>query len=294
MMGGGSYSMENRAIRSSTLNYATSSVVENFPQTLLQETHKDMDPVGIDVRESRDLPGEHECAVPIAVFMDVTGSMQQVPQEMIADGLPTIMGTVIQRGIPDPQLMICAIGDHTCDRSPIQVSQFESSDELIDREIQKIYVEGNGGGNSGESYLLAWYFATYYTVHDHFEKRGKRGYLFTIGDEPCLDGIDSHSLKRLFGSGQHGNYTAEELLKSAKETYHVYHFHILETRRGQRPDSPQQWERLLGDNFIPVQSYKEIAPQIAEIICEHEDTVKSPDSAPTKPTETAPEPNVTL
>ena len=38
--------------------------------------------------------------------------------------------------------MFLAIGDHTCDRNPIQVGQFESSDQLLVDSLATIHIEG--------------------------------------------------------------------------------------------------------------------------------------------------------
>jgi hypothetical protein len=78
--------------------------------------------------------------------------------------------------------MFMAIGDANCDKAPLQVSQFEADKRIID-QLTQIYLEHSGGGNDFESYNLPWYFAANHTVHDSMEKRGKRGYLFTVGDE---------------------------------------------------------------------------------------------------------------
>ncbi|HAO33838.1 MAG TPA: hypothetical protein DCQ84_12920, partial [Candidatus Competibacteraceae bacterium] len=53
----------------------------------------------------------------------------------------------------------------------------------IARQLRRLWLEKGGGGNACESYTLPWYFAATHTAIDCFEKRGKKGYLFTVGDE---------------------------------------------------------------------------------------------------------------
>ena len=97
--------------------------------------------------------------------------------------LPRLLGLLKDGGyVRDPQLMFGAIGDATCDRAPLQVGQFES-DNRMDGDLERILLEGGGGGQKTESYELAMYFMARHTGIDCFEKRGKRGYLFIIGDE---------------------------------------------------------------------------------------------------------------
>ena len=86
--------------------------------------------------------------------------------------------------------MAMAIGDAECDRAPLQVTQFEADIRLAD-QLRELWIEGGGGGNRGESYHLPWAFAAMRTSTDCFERRGRKGYLFTIGDEPILPGISA-------------------------------------------------------------------------------------------------------
>jgi hypothetical protein len=192
--------------------------------------------------------------------------MGSIPHFLVKEGLPHIMGNIIQRGIKDPQLLFLAIGDHECDTSPLQVGQFESSDELLDKWLTDVYLEGGGGGNAGESYLLAWYFAGLHTVIDCFEKRQQKGFLFTIGDEPTLPEIPANSLKKIMGNGQYKDYPASVLLDKARERYHVYHLHIKETSSGSQQSVMDGWKHTLGDNLIIVDRHAEIARIIPEIV----------------------------
>jgi hypothetical protein len=260
-MGMGAYSIDDRAIRAEKLGYTSKPASAIFSHELSNA----MNPNGVMLRESRDSE-EHPNTVSIILALDVTGSMGSIPHFLVKEGLPNIMGNIIQRGIKDPQLLFLAVGDHECDRCPLQVGQFESSDELLDKWLTDVYLEGGGGGNAGESYLLAWYFAGFHTVLDSFEKRQQKGFLFTIGDEPTLSEIPAKALEKIMGKGQHKSYPASVLLDKARERYHVYHLHIKETSAGSQKTTQDGWKQLMGDNLILVDKHNEIAKIIPEIV----------------------------
>jgi hypothetical protein len=224
-----------------------------------------MNPHGIVIRESRDSE-EHPESLAIILGLDETGSMGSVPHYLVKDGLPHIMDRIIKGGIPHPQVLFLGIGDHECDSAPLQVGQFESSDELLDKWLTDIYLEGRGGGNAGESYLLAWYFAAQHTAIDCFEKRGKKGYCITIGDEPVLDRVPASFLKHMMGDGQFQDYTALELISKASEKYHVFHINVRETQSGNRNHVMDGWRQLLSDNFKIANRKEDVSKIIADII----------------------------
>lgn len=271
-MGNSSYSTEDRSFRSTSLGYHTKSVNEIFTQNVERKCHKDMNPNGVLFRESRDSE-LHPNTIPIQLYLDVTGSMGHIPHEMIKDGLPHLMGALIQNGTPDASLMFGAIGDHECDKVPLQIGQFESGDAELDMWLTRTYLEGNGGGNSGESYLLAWYFAAHHIKTDAFDKRGKKGFVFTIGDEPCLKNLPVSAIKSIMGDagiGQ-GNYSIHDLLKAAQEKNHVYHIHV---NHGGRDLDPL-WKELLGKNLIEITDHKTVSKVISDIILAQESEAAS-------------------
>ena len=229
-----------------------------------------MSPYGIDIRESCD-SDEHPNTVPIVVGLDVTGSMGSIPHDLVKNGLPTMMQTMLDNGVADPQVLFLGIGDHECDSAPLQVGQFESSDELLDAWLTKVYLEGGGGGNDGESYLLAWYFAARHTRIDSLEKRGKKGFLFTIGDEPTLTQIPEQSIKSIMGTEQASMITADDILKQAMDKYNVFHLHVKETRSGQRGYVIDGWKQLMSDGLIEVERKEDIPRIIAETIIKYSD-----------------------
>jgi hypothetical protein len=270
-MGGGTYSLASRSIRADNMGYATKSASEIFQQKNINNA---MDPNGIVVREARDSK-EHPNSLPIILALDVTGSMGSIPHFLVKNGLPTMMDTIIKAGVPDPQVLFMGIGDHEWDQAPLQVGQFESSDELLDKWLTDLWIEGNGGGNNGESYLLAWFFASRYTITDSLEKRDKKGILVTIGDEPTLKELPAKAQKHIMGDGQYSNITAAELLDKAREKYDVYHLHLNQGSNGTRQDVKDGWKQLMGDNVIYVQRREEVAQIISDLVTEREGTTDS-------------------
>lgn len=264
-MGGGSYCVVGATTRSNDAGYHTKSVHEIFTQ---REITNDMSPKNVKIRESRDNK-EHPNSLAIILGLDVTGSMGHIPHGLVKNGLTQIMGNIIQAGEPDPQVLFAAIGDHECDRSPLQIGQFESSDELLDKWLTQVYLEGGGGGNDGESYLLAWYFAARHTSIDCYEKRNEKGFLFTIGDEKTLKSLPSRAQEKIMGVGQFSDLTAGDLLRDASKKYHVYHIHVKETWQGSEQSNIDDWKQLMGKNVVVVEKSDEIAKTISQIIISH-------------------------
>lgn len=265
-MGYSSYSMDSRATRSENLGFMKKSVNQIFTQNVERKAHADMLPSGVVLRESNDSVA-HPNTIPIQFYLDVTGSMGHIPHEMIKTGLPTLMSRLIENGVADASLMFGAIGDHEADNFPLQVAQFESGDAELDMWLTRTYLEGGGGGNAGESYLLAWYFAAFHTKTDAFTKRSRKGFVFTVGDEPCLRNLPVSAVKNIMGNtsvGQ-GNYSMEELLAKAQETNHVYHIHL--NHGGRSVDS--RWREVLGANLLEITDYTTISRVISDVILSH-------------------------
>ena len=226
---------------------------------------KDMDPKGVTFRESRD-SDTHPVTVPIMVFLDVTGSMGRIPEVLVREKLGALMNTLLDHGVDGPQVLFGAIGDHITDRFPLQIGQFEAGTQELDQWLTTTYLEGGGGGQYMESYLLAWLFAARHTSTDSFEKRGQKGFLFTIGDEWTWEGLDEESLKRIMGYSNCEPVSAEELLEEAKRMYEVFHIHINEASYRNHPKVLNPWKGLLGERLIILEDYNAIAETIASTV----------------------------
>lgn len=212
------------------------------------EVHPDLDVRG-KVRESRD-SAEHPESVAVGVVFDVTGSMHRVPVTL-QKKLPKLMGMLLRKGyVKDPQVLFGAVGDYNSDRVPLQIGQFESGLEMED-DMTKFVLEGGGGGSYEESYSDAmWYFA-HRTSIDCWEKRGKKGYLFVIGDEMPYAQVACEEIEALTGvSVQQRFVTAEEIISALQERYNVFFVIPAGTSHFGDPKLKARWDGLLGPQNV--------------------------------------------
>lgn len=245
-MGGGFYSHDRASVRREKY-YAKAETREIFSQSMnpLMDPHK-------KVRECCE-NAEHPETFPIILGLDVTGSMGHVPAHLIKEDFVEVMKKILDEGIECPQVCFVAYGDHECDDAPLQIGQFEASDELMEKWLTSTWLEGGGGGNGGESTSLVHYFAARHTSCDAITKRGKKGLLVTVGDEPNLTTYPKKTLSKIFGDGLQSNLTAAEILDEARKEWDIYHINILDYS-GRRSVVQNSWKELLGDHFINVES----------------------------------------
>jgi len=223
-----------------------------------------LDPKGI-TREARDSATNPE-STPVIVGLDVTGSMSRILDAMARVGLEKMAIEIYNRKpVSDPQLMCMGIGDAFCDSSPLQVTQFESDIKLVE-QLTKIYLEGGGGGNNSEGYILAWYFAAFHTKSDAWDKRGKKGYLFTIGDDGPTPEITKTQIQAIFGeTPEFESITAEQLFKIASEKWEIFHI-CVEEGGTHRESDIARWKNLLGERVIVLKDHKKMGEVITSAL----------------------------
>lgn len=230
-----------------------------------KSVNKAGDHAGRNIRESLD-SDEHPDSVAIAVIFDVTGSMGGIPR-VLQTKLPALFGMLQRRGlIEHPQVLFGAIGDATCDRIPLQIGQFES-DNRVDESLEKIVLEGGGGGQKTESYELAMYFVARHTHIDCFEKRGKRGYLFLMGDEMPYSRVDRRQVESLIGDTIEAGLTTEALMRELQEKWEVFYFQPADSPS--YPDDNEvlgMWRKLLNQNAIRIDHSDAVCESIATAI----------------------------
>lgn len=269
-MGGGSWTAQSFVSYSTARGYdystTTHSIVGDYSaQDMFKSRHIDamLDPKNVR-RECCD-SDEHPNSKPVILALDVTGSMGDGAVK-VAKSLNNIMENLYE-SVEDVEFMVMGIGDLYCDSAPIQASQFES-DIRIAEQLDKIYFEGGGGANGYESYTAAWYFGLYNCELDCW-KRGKKGTIITIGDEPLNPYLQKSELKRVLGNIGHDTPTeTEDLYKAVIEKYNVYHIALDDRSTSYRwyeGTIENSWKPLLGDH-LHVSTLNELPKTIAEIV----------------------------
>ncbi len=267
-MGHGSWSDKSFESYAMNSSYATKSTKEIFKSSKL---HQSLDPNGVKIRESRDSKDNPE-ATAVILGLDVTGSMGMLATVMAKEGLNALCKALYEKQpVSDPHIMCMGIGDLETDQAPLQASQFEADLRILE-QLELLWLEGGGGGNHYESYTLPWYFAAEHTSIDCFEKRKKKGYIFTIGDENPTPVLEAHRLEKILGYKPEGNLTAKELLKKVSKTYEVFHLMVEEGSHYRRHGAQVKgaWQELLGQRAISLPDHRMMAETIVSIIQVHE------------------------
>lgn len=213
------------------------------------------------LRECRD-SDEHPHTIPIILALDVTGSMGQSAVE-VAKKLNKIMtDTYDNKGDKDVEFMIMGIGDVECDGSPIQISQFES-DIRIAEQLDKVYFEFGGGGNSYESYTAAWYMGCKHTDLDCW-KRGQKGIIITMGDERLNPVLTKRGLSSATGDNLQADVETTDLYIEASKLFDIYHIQVNHRSYSDSGIEPS-WKSVLGENYKEA-NLDNITDVITEII----------------------------
>ena len=255
-MGNAGYSSISRSAYEDRTELKTTN--EIFKQNVEKKVHADMNPMNLGIREARDSENHPE-SIAVIIALDETGSMGHIPERIVRKDLSKIAGSLIEAGLKDLQIMFMGIGDHISDDAPLQVGQFESGDQELAMWLENTWLEGHGGPFGQESYGLAWLVGGHHTSIDCLEKRGQKGFLFTIGDEAFHE---NYNVSGITGAKQ--SYSAQQLLDAAREKYHVYHIHAAYSHDGPHITNP--WKEIMGQHLLRADNDLEITSHIVNTI----------------------------
>ena len=111
-------------------------------------------------------------------MLDVTGSNINFAR-LVYDKLPMFYGQIEQKAYAeDFEIAVCAVGDAYTDKYPLQIPDFSKGIEL-DSWMEKLVLEGGGGGQKSESYELAAHYLAEMTEFG----ADANPIVFFIGDE---------------------------------------------------------------------------------------------------------------
>ena len=261
-MGSGTFDASAyRSFASSTTGKTTDDIYSS------RSINSNLNPKGVKIRESRDSADNPE-STPVIIALDVTGSMGIIADVIAREGLGTLFKELLDRKpITNPHLMFMGVGDANCDQAPLQVSQFEADNRIVE-QLTQLFLEHGGGVNDFESYNFPWYFAARHTEHDSYIKRGKRGYLFTIGDEEAPQNLTAAQIERFVGDKLERELSSEEMLHEAQRLYDVYHIVIAEGNHSRAYLSRVQesWQKILGQRVITLKDHKKVSETVISAI----------------------------
>lgn len=263
-----SYTTSTRGMSYSDYSTASFSAQEMYKSRRLSSA---LDPKNV-MRECCDSE-EHPNTLPVILALDVTGSMGDASVR-VAQKLNEIMTDLYaDNDIKDIEFCVMGIGDLYCDSAPIQMSQFES-DIRIAEQLDELYFEGGGGGNSYESYTAAWYMGTRHCKLDCWN-RGQKGIIITMGDElpnPILPVRGRYGgLNDVTGDSLQADVETKTLLNEAREKFDIYHISVDDpsssyTWNNRCDNLDEAWKELLGEDNYFIANLNNLANTIVNII----------------------------
>jgi hypothetical protein len=263
------YTATTKAKIDSGTNFAYDRTVRS---TGNYKAHEILDPTkknaaGLNIRESRDR-GDEE-SLPIIVGFDVTGSNISTAR-IVQKKLANLFGLLIRKGYTGeqaPQIGFSAYGDANTDRVPLQVSQLEA-DNKSDDALDKLFLEGNGGGNGAETASLLWYYINNHVVTDAWEKRGKKGYFFLIADEISA-GLRPAQVQQFIGADEapaQDQLTVKHLAEELSKKWEVFVL-LVDNSTARLQGSQKFYSDLFGtDRVIPLESDETVSEMIGAVI----------------------------
>lgn len=258
-MGNARWTTSSYDTYATTTSYRSATRAEVFSNRSMPQ---ELDPSKIVIRESCDSV-DNPNSTPIILALDVTGSMGEYAEKIAKDGLPELMGRIYEeKPVDDPHIMFMGIDDIHADRGgSLQVSQFEADIKVLEG-LRKIWLVSGGGGNNSESYDLAWHFAATKTKIESFDKRGKKGFLFTFGDEEApYENLSERDLQRVYGTGEFKTLTPSETLALAKEKYNVFHVIIEQGSyaAARLTKVRASWKEIMSNNVLFLKDFRDLS-----------------------------------
>lgn len=256
-MGGSSY---DRDVYSSSSSSGWGRSSSNFGASSYSESrlsssrlHQSMMPNG-KILESKT-------KTPIIIMLDVTGSNINFAR-VVYDKLPMFYGQIEQKKyLKDFDIAICAVGDAYTDKYPLQIGSFAKGIE-IDSWIEKLVLEGEGGGQRKESYELA----AYYLLKNTRFAPGSRPIVFFIGDEMPYPTVNKDQANKFDIECFEGGIEPFTLLR---EKVHDNVFMLLNKycSRNFESDITSCWKKLLApEHVIKIHEEKSIVDLMLGII----------------------------
>jgi hypothetical protein len=133
----------------------------------------------------------------------------------------------------------------------------------MDENLENFFLEGGGGGQRTESYELAMYFIARHTDIDSWNKHGRKGYLFIIGDEMAYPVVKKGEVKVHIGDGLQSDIPTTRIVKELQERYNVFYILPKAASYGGDRQILGFWRKLLGQNVLELDESEAVCETIA-------------------------------
>ena len=102
---------------------------------------------------------------------------------------------------------------------------------------------------------------------DSIRNRNQKGFLFTIGDEPNLDGMTARQANGI-GIPLEADVTAEQAVALAQRDWEVYHIVLTNVGRCiyNKESVLENWRAILPERTIPLQDVNALAETVVSIL----------------------------
>jgi hypothetical protein len=189
---------------------------------------------------------------PLVVVVDGTGSMGKFP-ETIFKKLP-LLDDSAKDYLDDCEISYSMIGDAGSDRYPLQVQPFGKGKKMVE-SLNKLIIEGNGGGNQQESYDLA---ALYYARNVKMPKANKPILIF-VCDEGVYPNVNKSWAKSYAKVELAEKLSRKQLFEELQTKFSVYvirkHYQngmSNDKMTGTNLKIHKQWEGLVGSDRMAI------------------------------------------
>jgi hypothetical protein len=192
-----------------------------------------------------------ESTSPLVICCDVTGSMGSWPATIFFK-LPYLDLEGKEYLGDDMEICYCAVGDIFSDQYPLQVRPFTSGTAMKE-ELEKLVIEGNGGGQYMESYDIAAHFF----AENCEMPKAVNPILIFIGDEGLYDFLDMDGAEKWCKVKPQHRMDVKQVFNALKKKFTVYLIRkpygsgsTKNEMSGTDLKIQNQWEELLGADHV--------------------------------------------
>lgn len=146
-----------------------------------------------------------------------------------------------------------------------QVCDFAEG-KTIDDWIEKLYLEGGGGGQACESYEMLAHFYEKNARFTHPKAKESKPFFFIIGDEAPYPNVDADNASRNFGGHMQSDIPTKKVFEQVRDKYAFKHIHVPYKDSDVDAQVESEWKRSIGDDFIRVKEPKAVVDVILGVV----------------------------